>query len=211
MLKLMRGEWNSVNCPSIFNIDREEIILLRSLSRTYCASLSCPSSVLVEKLCHPGVSRHLHFVQSRNLPFSTEFVEKTCTSCRICAKLKPQFYRPAEGTRIKATGPMQRIIIDFKGPLPTATRNRYLLVIVDEFSRFPFLYAYTNMQTSTVINCLELLFSMRGMLDYIHSDRGRTFISQELKGHLQKEVAPSKSTHYNPQGNGQAERYVGVV
>lgn len=68
------------------------------------------------------------------------------------------------------------------------------------------------MQTSTVIKCLELLFSMTGMPDYIHSDRGRSFISQELKEYLLgKGVATSNSTPYHPQGNGQAERYVGVV
>lgn len=107
---------------------------------------------------------------------------------------------------------MQRISIDFEGPLPTASRNPYLLVIVDEYSRFPFLYSCPDMQTSTVIKCLELLFSMTGMPDYIHSDRGRSFISQELKEYLLgKGVATSNSTPYHPQGNGQAERYVGVV
>ena len=117
-----------------------------TFSSTYCASLSYQTSVLVElheKLCHPGVSRLLHFVRSRNLLFSTVNVKKTCASWRICAELKPQSYRPAEGTLIKATNPMQRTSIDFKGSLPTATLNRYLLVIVDEYSRFPFLYART--------------------------------------------------------------------
>lgn len=167
---------------------------------------------LHEKLCHPGVSTLLHFVRSGNLPFSTEDVKKTCASCRICAELKPRFYRPTEGTLIKATGPMQRISIDFKGPLPTASRNPYLLVIIDGYSRFPFLYSCPDMQTSTVIKRLELLFSMTGMPDYIHSDRGRSFISQELKEYLLgKGVATSNSTPYHSQGNGQAEQYVGVV
>ena len=154
-----------------------------TFSCTYCASLSCQTSVLVElheKLCHPGVSRLLNFVRSRNLPFSTD-VKKTCASCRICAELKPQFYRSAEGTLMKATCPIQRINIDFKGPLPIATRKRYLLVNVDEYSWFSFLYACTDMQTSAVINCLELLFSMSGMPEYIHSDRAGSFISQKLK------------------------------
>ena len=81
---------------------------------------------------------------------------------------------------------MQRISIDFKGSLSTATRNQYLLVIVDEYSRFTFLYACTGMKTSTVINCLEPLFSMSGMPDYIHSDRGYSFISRGLKEYLLK-------------------------
>ena len=81
---------------------------------------------------------------------------------------------------------MHMISIDFKGPLPTATRNRYFFVIVDEYSRIPFLYARTDMQTPTDINYLELLFSMSEMTYYIHSDRARSFISRELKEYLLK-------------------------
>ena len=137
-------------------------------------------------------------MQSRKLPFSTEDVKKTCASRRLCAELKPQFCQPAKSTLIKATGLMQRISIDFKGLLLTATRNQYLFVIVDKYSRFPFLYASTDMQTSTVINCLELLFNMTGMPDYIHSYRGHSFISRELKEYLLKKgVATSNSTPYH--------------
>lgn len=186
-----------------------------TFSCTYCASLSCQILVLVElheKLCHTGVSRLLHFVQSRNLPFSTEDIKKNCASCRICAELKPWFYQPTEGTLIKATDSLQKISIDFKGPLPTASCNSYLLVIVDEYSQFPFLYSCPDMRTSTVIKYLGLLFSMTGMPDYVHSDRDRSFISQELKEYLlSKGVASSNSMPYHPQGNGQPERYVGAV
>ena len=48
-------------------------------------------SQLHNKLGHPGISRLSHFVRSKNLPFSTEDVKKVCTSCKICADLKPQF------------------------------------------------------------------------------------------------------------------------
>lgn len=87
-------------------------------------------------LCHPGVTRMLHFVRSKNLPYSTDDVKKMCASSRICAELKPQFYQPPNGALIKATQPMERLSIDFKGPLPTATCNAYVLTVVDEYSRF---------------------------------------------------------------------------
>ena len=35
-------------------------------------------------LSHPGVTR-MHFVRSKNLPYSTEDVKKTCSSCRRLA------------------------------------------------------------------------------------------------------------------------------
>jgi hypothetical protein len=37
---------------------------------------------------------------------------------------------------------MERLSIDFKGPLPTATRNAYILAVVDEYSRFPFAFQF---------------------------------------------------------------------
>ncbi len=50
------------------------------------------------------------------------------------------------------------------------------------------------------------------MPSYIHSDRGTSFLSQELKDYLsQRGIATSKSTPYHPIGNGQVERYNGII
>ena len=53
---------------------------------------------------------------------------------------------------------------------------------------------------------------MFGMPGYTHSDRGPSFMSKELKQHLNAlGVATSRTTPYNPQGNGQCERYNGTI
>jgi len=184
-----------------------------TLTRAFCSAIS-PSTLLDihDGLCHPGVTRMLHFVRSRNLPFSTGDIKKMCSECRICAELKPQFFRPSEGALIHATQPMQRLSIDFKGPLPSSTRNIYLLTMIDEYSRFPFAFPCPNMLASTVINCLEQVFSLCGMAAYIHSDRGPSFMSSELKDYLsERGIATSKTTPYHPIGNGQVERYNGII
>ena len=47
---------------------------------------------------------------------------------------------------------------------------------------------------------------------YIHSDRGSSLISEELKNFLHsKGIATSRTTPYNPRGNGQVERYNGII
>ncbi|XP_054260530.1 uncharacterized protein LOC128985173 [Macrosteles quadrilineatus] len=98
------------------------------------------------------------------------------------------------------------------GPLPSKSRNRYLLIVVDEYSRFPFAFPTQDTAARTVILRLKELFSMFGVPAYIHSDRGSCFMSQELKSFLcSLGVATSRTTAYNPQGNGQAERYVGII
>ena len=163
-------------------------------------------------LCHPGVRRLNHFVKSNNLPYSMDDVKRITSSCRDCSEVKPQYIKPPPASLIKATQPFERLNMDFKGPLPSSSKNKYMLVIVDEFSRFPFVFPCTNMDTETVKSCLTQLFALFGKPAYVHSDRGPSFISQELINFLHKHnVACSKSTRYNPQGNGQVERYNGVV
>jgi len=64
------------------------------------------------------------------------------------------------------------------------------------------------MESKTVIKCFNQLFSVFGMPGFIHNDRATNFLSDELKRYLlEKGVATSKTSRYNPQGNGQCERY----
>ena len=119
---------------------------------------------------------------------------------------------PRKGNLIKATKPFERLNIDFKGPLPSQDLNRYFLQVVDEFSRFPFVFPCPDMTASTVIKCLTTLFSLFGMPAYVHSDRGPSFMSEELRVFLtEKGVATSRTTGYNPEGNDQVEWYNSII
>ena len=97
-----------------------------------------------DQLCHPGVTRLLYFVRTKNLSYSTDDVKKLCHSCIICAELKPQFYCPQQNTHSKASKSMERWSIDFKGALRSSSQNTYMLTIVDEYSRFPFAFHCPN-------------------------------------------------------------------
>ena len=188
-----------------------------ALSRSHCAVAT--SSELSElrtlhnNLIHPGIKRMIHFVRVRNLPFSVDDVRRMTASCDICAKVKPRFHKPDDCHLIKATSPFERLSIDFKGPLPlSSSSSTYLLTVIDEFSRFPFAFPCRNMSSSTVIKCLTHLFSIFGLPAYVHSDRGTSFISSELKNFLLSHgVNTSRTTPYNPRGNSQCERYNGII
>ena len=167
---------------------------------------------LHETLCHPGVSRFSHFVRSRNLPYSVEDIKNVISSCSVCCELKPRYFKPPNMHLIKATVPFERLNIDFKGPLPSVSNNLYILTVIDEYSRFPFAFACPNTNADTVIKCLCQLFSIFGFPNYVHSDRGSSFMSQELKSFLtEKGIAQSRTTPYNPEGNSQCERYNGII
>ena len=152
-----------------------------------------------------------HWVRVKNLPYSIEDVKRITNSCPVCAELKPRFYKH-NGNLIKATSPFERLNLDFKGPLPSNTRNKYLLTIVDEYSRFVFAVPCTDVSTATVVKHLAHLFSVFGIPSYIHSDRGASFMSSELRSFLTSQgIATSRTTPYNPRGNGQIERYNNVI
>ena len=186
-----------------------------TFTRAFCASVTESNSNLSDihkQLSHPGVTRMLHFVRSKNLPYSTNEVKKVCSSCRMSAELKPQFHRPPMGTLIKSTQPMERLNIDFKGPLPSSTPNKYFLTITDEYYRFPFVYPCSNISSQTAIKCLNQLFSLCGTPSYIHSDHGVSFLSNEIKEYLsQKGIDTSRTTPNHPIGNSQCEQYNGIV
>lgn len=167
---------------------------------------------LHHELCHPGVTRMAHFVRSKNLPYSVADVKAVIQKCKVCHQIKPQYVKTPAQTLIKSTQPFERLSIDFKGPIPSATNRRFLLVVIDEYSRFPFAFPCSDVSSSTVIHHLVSLFSMFGLPSYVHSDRGAAFMSRELKDFLHSRgVATSRTTAYNPCGNGQVERYNGII
>ena len=78
----------------------------------------------------------------------------------------------------------------------------YLLVIVDEFSRFPFCYPCPNIYFETVIKCLNNLFTLCGVPSCVHSDNARRFLSREIKDFFtERGIATSHCSVYHPTGN----------
>ena len=50
------------------------------------------------------------------------------------------------------------------------------------------------------------------MPNYIHSDRGSSFLSKELTDHLHNlGIVTSNTSRYNPRRNGQCKRYNGII
>ena len=157
---------------------------------------------LHESLGHPGYARLYNFIWARNLPYTSEETKQVWQNCTVCAKVKPRFYQTKRETVVKATRPWEKLAMDFKGPVKGP--RSYLLVIIDEYSRYPFVYPCKNLSSSTVIECLSSLFCTFGFPEFIHSDRGGFFVSKELKAFLNdQDIATSYSSPNHPQGNGQ--------
>ena len=66
--------------------------------------------------------------------------------------------QPLERLSVNFEGPLQSSV-NFKRPLQSSTSNKYLLVAIDEFSRFPFAIPCKDTSSKTVIQCLQSIFS----------------------------------------------------
>jgi len=58
------------------------------LMRAYCSTVSavCSLEESHRDLCHPGITRLLHFVRTKNLPFSNTDVRKVVSNCKTSRK-----------------------------------------------------------------------------------------------------------------------------
>ena len=211
--KIMRWrlELSAFQFDIIYRPGKENIVA-DALSRV-CGALTNESLYSMhDALCHPGITRMFHWLRSRNLPYTLEEVRRMTNACPICAEIKPRYHRKQPGVLIKATQPFERISMDFKGPLPSATNRPYILTVVDEYSRFPFAFPCKDLSSSTVIRCLTELFTTFGMPSFVHSDRGASFMSREVSEFLHSHgTSTSHSTPYSPQANGQVEKYNDIV
>ena len=137
-LQLWRPELGNCDCHIEHRPGKRNVVA-NALSRVpSIASFYLDFAKIHYQLCHPGISRLSHSERSKNLPFSTENVKKVCQACKICAALKPKFLSKAPEKLIKASHSWDRVSIDFKGPLEG--RNKYILFVIDEYSRFPFAF-----------------------------------------------------------------------
>ena len=68
--------------------------------------------------------------------------------------------------------PMERLAVDVMGPLPvTESGNKYLLIAMDYFSKWPEAYALPNQEATTVAEVLVKELSFRSTP--VHSLRPR--------------------------------------
>ena len=167
-----------------------------------------------EDMGHPGINRTCEFIQRFcEIPNLKQKVTDFISECKICLESKPRFFHPPQVPLITAKSPWERLSIDFVGPkCPTKSGNTCFLTVVDEFSRFPFAFPMKNSKTSNVILALTRLFTIFGPPDTVHSDRGAQFEGREFKSFLESwNIRKSRTTPYNPAGNGQCERTNGTI
>jgi transposase InsO family protein len=132
---------------------------------------------------------------------------KQCIPC-IRKKGPPKRQIPTFQKNL-AGSPMERINMDFLGPLQQTPRgNRHLLVVTDTYTKWVIAIPLQNQEASTVADALiEHVITPYGVPSQLHSDQAPNFESELIKKLCERlGISKTRSSAYHPQGNGQTER-----
>lgn len=127
--------------------------------------------------------------------------------CEACARRKPlQPHGLLKSSPPDA--PWRTVAMDFCGPYTNSDGNRYVLVFVDQFSKWVELVPTADQRVITVIRAFyEHIICRHGCPRRLLSDNGPSFRSHMLSVLCQMfQVRKVFSTTYYPQGDGYAER-----
>ena len=160
---------------------------------------------------HQGRDRTLALVRRRVFwPGMAKDVGSYCASCSRCCLAKA--LRPTVKTskgHLLADKPLQLLAIDFTLLEKASDGRENVLTMTDAFSKFTVAIPTRDQKASMVARVLtQEWFYRYGVPRRIHSDQGRNFESDVVKGLCSTyRIKKSRTTPYHPEGNGQCERF----
>uniref|UniRef100_A0AAZ1X8S4 Gypsy retrotransposon integrase-like protein 1 n=1 Tax=Oreochromis aureus TaxID=47969 RepID=A0AAZ1X8S4_OREAU len=159
---------------------------------------------------HYGNAKTLRRLRGRFYwPGCRRDVELHVHCCDTCTAQKGPTQRSTAPLQQYLVGaPMERV--DVLGPFPvTESGNRYVLVVMDYFTKWPEAYAVPDQSaTTTAERLVEEMFACFGVLAELHSDQGRNFESKVF-GEICRQlgVEKTRTTPLHPQSDGLVERF----
>ncbi|GBM70490.1 Pro-Pol polyprotein [Araneus ventricosus] len=144
------------------------------------------------------------------IPKLRQKVEKIISNCVHCILInqkrgkKEGLLHPLQ----KEDTPLHTYHIDHLGPLESTNKNyKYILAIIDAFTKFVWIYPTKSTTSAEVIAKLEIQKAVFGSPFQIISDRGTAFTSGDFADYCAKEkIKHHAITTGLPRANGQIER-----
>jgi transposase InsO family protein len=128
---------------------------------------------------------------------------KILQTCDVCQKAKPRVIRvEGEMQHVSYSALLERVLVDLYEPLPPAwNKVSYILVVLDNFSRFIGLYPLCKATAVAVTNrMINNYIQAYGRLKCIVSDHGVQFKSKIWQSRLREiGVPPTMTSVYHPQ------------
>lgn len=161
---------------------------------------------------HIGVSKMIEVLKRTYwFPHIRRKCEEYIRNCLKCISFAPVSGKPEEGSLYpipKGNIPFETIHIDHFGPMnKQVSYKKYILVVVDAFSKFVQLYATKTTNASEVIGNLTRFFQCYSTPKVVVSDRSSSFTSVEFEDFLkERDIKHVKIATGSSQANGQIER-----
>lgn len=157
-------------------------------------------------LVHFGTDKVIAFAEQHFYGFNIAKVARdVVASCKLCIATK-HYQRATEGTQYfnLPNAPGMVVSLDIFGPLPkTREGYRYLLVLMDQFSKYTRLYPMDNQILETIVTILQdQYFPEEGLPGAILTDNGGQFRTERWMQFADaNEFEVMKTSPYNPQSN----------
>ena len=133
---------------------------------------------------------------------------RSCQACQAAKKTNKKEFDHGKLQLFSCDRPFQMVSIDIVGPLPqTDDGFRYLVTMIDKFSRYCLIQPVKSIRAVDVIYAVQKWITLFGAPESLLSDNGAQFTSY-LYEHFSKinETKLKYATAYHPQCNGQVER-----
>ena len=155
---------------------------------------------------HAGVSKTFDMIQRKFYwPGFFKSVEEFCRSCEVCAKNKtvPRPRSPMKPIEVVPI-PFYMIGVDLVGPLQTTSQgNKYILSVIDYYTKYAEAIALPNQEAVTVAKALEDVFTRHGMPSVLLTDQGKNFESKVVASLCEMfGIEKRRTTGYHPQTDG---------
>ncbi|KAK3105801.1 hypothetical protein FSP39_006028 [Pinctada imbricata] len=216
------GRWFEIRDISDSNVDIEELTALRSIRdeltvfadnvllrghRIVLPQSLRDAAISIAHEGHQGVGKTKAFLRSKVwFPGLDSRVDRELKDCVACQVLTPErtIVEPLKMSELPS-GPWENLSMDFCGPLPS---SEYLLVIVDEYTRYPVVEIVKSVSSNATIPIIDKVFSQFGIPKIVKTDNGSPFQSERFKlfmedmGIMHRRITPRW-----PRANAQAESF----
>ena len=153
-------------------------------------------ALLRETIWFPGLDRQV------------EQAVRECLSCQAATRSNTSNQAPLMMTNLP-NGPWEEVSADFHGPLASGD---YLLVIVDDFSRFPEVEIISSLSAKAVIPKFDAIFARQGVPKVVKTDNGPPFNGDTFtKWGASIGFHHRKITPLWPAANGEVERMMDTL
>uniref|UniRef100_A0A3P9PE55 Gypsy retrotransposon integrase-like protein 1 n=1 Tax=Poecilia reticulata TaxID=8081 RepID=A0A3P9PE55_POERE len=142
-------------------------------------------------------------------PYMSRDITEWCLECVACeARRPPTPCQQAPLKHVVVSKPFEKIAMDFTELPLTTYGNRYMLVVMDYFTKYINLYVLPDQRAVTVAKCLfEDYICRHGVPHSLHTDQGRQFDSDLIKCLcLSMGVHKTRTSPYHSMSNGMVER-----